>query len=151
TRRCGVWLLFGIAPTLLGPAGWRSIAASLCRAVAGQPAASPSAEHPTPLGGQRNQSSCVPAYAALSFRLARLALMSLIVSTSPDLLCVYATISTRPDADRPRRRNLCSRIECRTSGPSNPIGSANTVAASSNETPCLARLARAFASSHSNT
>src|SRR5262249_39657496 len=41
--------------------------------------------------------------------------------------------------------------ECRRSGPSRASGSPNTVAASSNETPCLLRLTAAFRVSHSTT
>ena len=58
---------------------------------------------------------------------------------------------TRRDADRPSRSRRASPSECWRSGPSRPLGSAKTVATSSNETPCLARFLVAFRGSHSNT
>ena len=60
-------------------------------------------------------------------------------------------MSTRPAEDRPRRRNRTSCAECVKSGPSSASGSANTVMASSNETPCFRRLETALPVSHSNT
>ena len=57
----------------------------------------------------------------------------------------------RPGAARPSRRNRDSLAEWRRSGPSRPLGSPNTVPASSNETPCLARFTAAFRASHWNT
>lgn len=59
-------------------------------------------------------------------------------------------MSSRPVAARPSRRNRDSLTECSRSGPSRASGSPNTVAASSNETPCLTRFASAFRASHSN-
>ena len=54
-------------------------------------------------------------------------------------------------ADRPSRRKRASSSEWRVSGPSSASASAKMVAASSNETSCLARFAAAFLASHSNT
>jgi len=47
--------------------------------------------------------------------------------------------------------DLCSAAEWSGSGIVADQGSPNTVRASSNETPCFRRFARAFASSHSKT
>ena len=74
-----------------------------------------------------------------------------IVSPFPVLLGVYATIRTVPNPDRPNRRNRSSPAECNKSRPSIAFGSANTVDASSKETPCFVRLTEAFFGSHSNT
>jgi hypothetical protein len=115
-------LASGSAPGPQDRAEWRSAAAPECRVAADQHAALHAAVRRMPLEGPKNRSSFAPAYAALSFRLARLALMILTVSTSPDFLCVQATMSTRPAADRPRRRTRRSWLECRTSGPSSPLG-----------------------------
>src|ERR1700675_1119525 len=60
-------------------------------------------------------------------------------------------MSTRPVASLPTRRYGDSCPECPTSGPSRASGSPNTLAASSNETPCLPWFADAFRVSHSNT
>jgi hypothetical protein len=77
--------------------------------------------------------------------------MMRIASPSPVLLMVYATISTRPPDERPNRRNRVSSVECARSGPSSASGSAKTVVASSNETPCFRRFVEALCASHSNT
>jgi hypothetical protein len=60
-------------------------------------------------------------------------------------------MSTRPSADRPRRRNRASALECCRSAPSRAWESRKTVTASSNFTPCFTALASAFRGSHSNT
>ena len=127
----------------------RSAGEARRRAEAGRRAASPSAAVSMNPECQKYQSAA--AYAARSRRLARRALMIRIASASPLLLNVYATMSTRPPADRPSRRNRDSAEECCRSGPSSASGSRKTVTASSKETPCFAALASAFRGSHSNT
>ena len=121
------------------------------RAADGRLVASPQADPGRPPEDPRNQSFVLLVYPALSLRLARRALMIRTFSTSPDSLCVYATMSTRDATDRPSRRKRASLAECAKSGPSSASGSAKTVTASSNATSCFARLAAAFFASHSNT
>src|SRR5215216_3589498 len=53
-------------------------------------------------------------------------------------------------ADWPRTTNLSSSSECKGSGIVRDNGSAKTVEASENETPCFVRFSAAFSSSHSN-
>jgi hypothetical protein len=48
--------------------------------------------------------------------------MMRIFSSSPDPLMVYATMSTRPVSDRPRRKERSSCAECARSGPSSAAG-----------------------------
>jgi hypothetical protein len=132
------------------PRAFKSADEQRPRAAVGRRDASLAAARPRSRQCPRSQSAAPLAYASLSLLLARLALMMRISSSSPDPLKVYATTRTRPVGDRPRRRNRSSPSECFRYGPSNASGSANTVAASSKETPCLRTWSRAFPASHSN-
>jgi hypothetical protein len=75
-------------------------------------------------------------------------------SSTDDLIvsprAVWATTSSRPLVEIPNVTNRSSSNEWSGSGPVADSGSRNTVAASSNETPCLATLSAALARCHSN-
>src|SRR6185503_19742103 len=72
----------------------------------------------------------------------------MILITSPREVCTTTKVCCKPDW--PRTTNLSSSWECKASGIVRDNGSAKTVEASENETPCFVRFSPAFSSSHSN-
>src|SRR6185503_3019705 len=72
----------------------------------------------------------------------------MILITSPREVCTTTKVCCKPDW--PRTTNLSSASECKGSGIVRDNGSAKTVEASENETPCFVRFSAAFSSSHSN-
>lgn len=64
---------------------------------------------------------------------------------------MYMTASKRRRSEMPSNTNRSSTAEWRGSATILPNGSPKTVAASSNDTPCLARFPAAFRGSHSNS